>query len=65
MSLIGLLIVLLIACVCIWAVRALLGAFGIGDPISTVVQVIVVLIFVLWLVQQLGFIGGGPVLHIR
>jgi len=65
MSIIGLLIILLIFCVVVWAVRALLGAFGIGDPISSIVQVVIVLIFVLWLVQQLGFIGGGPVLHIR
>lgn len=65
MSLVGLLIVLLIFCVVVWAVRALLGAFGIGDPISTIVQVLIVLVFVLWLVQNLGFLGGGPVLHLR
>lgn len=65
MSIISLLIVLLIFCVVVWSVRALLGAFGIGDPISTIVQVIVVLVFVVWLIQTLGFIGGGPVLHLR
>lgn len=65
MSIIGLLVVLLIFCLVVWAVRAIMGAFGIGDPISTIVQVIVVLVFVLWLIQQLGFIGGGPVLHLR
>ncbi len=64
MSIIGLLIVLLIFCLVIWAVRAIMGAFGIGDPISTIVQVIFVLIFVLWVVQQLGFVGG-PSLSIK
>ncbi len=64
MSIISLLIVLLIFCLVIWAVRAIMGAFGIGDPISTIVQVIFVLIFVLWVVQQLGFVGG-PSLNIK
>jgi hypothetical protein len=64
MSIISLLIVLLIFCLVIWAVRAILGAFGIGDPISTIVQVIFVLIFVLWIVQQLGLVGG-PVLKLN
>lgn len=65
MSIISLLVVLLIFCLVVWAVRAILGAFGIGDPISTIVQVVVVLVFVLWLIQSLGFIGGGPVLQLR
>jgi hypothetical protein len=46
-------------------VRAILGAFGIGDPFSTIVQVIFVLIFVLWIVQSLGFLSGGPTLRIH
>jgi hypothetical protein len=65
MSIISLLIVLLIFCVCVWAVRAIMAAFGIGDPISTIVQVLVVLVFVIWLVQNLGLLSGGPVLRIR
>ncbi len=65
MSIISLLIVLLIFCLVLWAVRAILGAFGIGDPISTIVQVLFIVIFLLWIVQQLGFLSGGPVLHLR
>jgi hypothetical protein len=65
MNLISLLIVLLIFCVLVWAVRALLAAFNIGNPISTVVQVIIVLIFVLWLIQALGVIDSGPMLRLR
>lgn len=65
MSVIGLLVVLLLFCVVVWAVRALMSAFGIGDPIATIVQVVIVLIFVLWIVQSLGVFGGGPVLRLR
>jgi hypothetical protein len=57
MSIIGLLVVLIVALVVIWAVRSLLAAFSIGDPIATVVYVILVLIFVLWFVEQLGFVA--------
>lgn len=65
MSLVGLIIVLLIGCVLLWAVRALMGAFGIGDPISTVVQVLIILVILLWLAQSLGFLAGGPQIHLR
>lgn len=56
MNLISLLVVLLIFCVVIWATRALMGAFGIGDPISTVVYVVLVLIMLLWFVQVVGLL---------
>ncbi len=54
---IGLLLALLIFCIVLWAARALMAAFGIGDPIATVIYVILVLFFLLWLWQGLG--GGG------
>jgi hypothetical protein len=65
MSLVGLLILLLVFCLIVWAARQLMAAFGIGNPIATVVQVIIVLIFVLWLVEALGLLPGGPVLRLR
>jgi hypothetical protein len=65
MSIIGLLILLLVFCLALWCVRALMSAFCIGDPIATVVYVVFVLIFVLFVIQQLGFIGGGPVLKLN
>ncbi len=65
MSLIGLLIVLLIFCLVVWAVRAIMSAFGIGDPIATVVWVVIVIIFVIWLVQNLGLMSMGPSIHLR
>lgn len=62
MSLIGLLLAIVIFGVITWAARALLGAFGIGDPIATVVQVLLVLVFLFWILQGFGL--GGPVLRI-
>ena len=59
MSLLGLLIVLLVVCVVIWAARALLAAFGIGDPIRTVVYVVIVLLVVIWVVQSVGGLNMG------
>lgn len=59
MSLISLLLLLLLFCVCVWACRALLAAFSIGDPIATVVQIVIVLIFVFYLLRAFGFVGGG------
>jgi hypothetical protein len=65
MSLIGLLILLLVFCLIVWAARSLLAAFNIGNPIATVVQVVIVLIFVLWLIEALGLFPSGPVLRVR
>lgn len=59
---IGLLIWLLIACVVFWAARTIMAAFGVGDPIRSVVLVVLVLIFVVYLLQTLGGVslGGWP-----
>jgi hypothetical protein len=65
MSLIGLLIVLLIFCLVVWAARQILAAFAIGPPIATVVQVVIVLIFVLWLIEALGLLPAGPIIRVR
>ena len=54
MSLVALLVLLLVACVVIWAARSLMGAFGIGDPIATVIYVVLVLVFLVLLAQGLG-----------
>lgn len=65
MSLIGLLVLLLVFCLIVWAARSLLAAFSIGNPIATVVQVVIVLIFVLWLIEALGLLNVGPILKLR
>lgn len=56
---IALLIALLVLCVVIWAARALMAAFGIGDPIATVIYVVIVLLGLLWLWQALD--GGSSI----
>lgn len=61
MSLLTILIVLILACVVLWAVRAILAAFSVGDPIRTVVWVVLVVLIVFWIVSQLG----GPGLNLR
>ena len=65
MDLLTLLVTLIIVILLFWAVRALLSAFGIGDPIATVVYVIMVVIVIIWL---LGALTGSPHLgniHLR
>ncbi len=54
---ISLLVALVIFCLVWWAATAILKAFGIGDPIATLVQVIIIIAAVLWLLQRFGF-GG-------
>lgn len=61
MSLIGLLLGLLVVCIVVWAARAILTAFGVGDPIRTVVMVVIVLVALIWLLGALG--AGGPILN--
>jgi len=57
MSLIGFVIGLVIIGLLWWAVQKLLGAFGIGDPIRTVVLVVFVVLVCVWLVSM---ITGRP-----
>ena len=54
MPLFGILIALIVICLLFWAVRALLSAFAIGDPIATVIYVVMVVFVILWLVSSLG-----------
>ena len=58
MTLVGLVVVLLVIAVLYWCVVKILAAFGIGDPIRTVVMVVFALIAVLWLLSALF---GGPI----
>lgn len=60
MDIISLLVALIIIALVFWAVRSLLAAFGIGDPIAAVVYVIMVVFVILWLV---GLLTGSPYLH--
>lgn len=62
MTVMGLLVALLIVALILWAVRTLVPALGIPEPIATVVWVIVVVLVVLWLV---GLIGGPVLVRLR
>ncbi len=55
MSLVGLLVALVVVCLVFWAAKTIMGAFGIGDPIRSLVMVVLVVAVVLWL---LGLFGG-------
>jgi hypothetical protein len=61
MTLLGLLLALLLLCVVYWAATQLMAAFSVGDPIRTVVLVLLVL---LALVYLLGQVGVGPGLRL-
>ncbi len=65
MSLLGLLVLLIVFCVVVWAARALLAAFAVPEPISTVVWVLIVLIAVFALLGQFGLIGTGPIIRLH
>lgn len=52
MTLITLLVVLLVACVVIWAADKLTKAFEIADPIRTVLLVIVILVVLVWILRH-------------
>lgn len=64
MSLIGLLVALIIIGLLFWGVRAIAGAFGIPQPIVTVIYVVLVIIVVIWLLQALGADGSLPSLSL-
>ena len=64
MSILTLLVMVIVACVVVWAVRSLMAAFGIGDPIATDVYVLLVVLFLLWFVQAFGLISV-PALRLR
>jgi hypothetical protein len=63
MSILGLLVALIIIGLLFWAVNAILRAFGVGDPIATLVRVVLVVLIVLWLVSTV--FGVGPAIRIR
>ncbi len=57
MTLLSLLVTLVVIALVFWAIRMILSAFGLGEPISAVVYVIAVVLVVLWLVDAVS--GGG------
>jgi hypothetical protein len=64
MNLVALVIWVLICCVVWWAVKQIMATFEVPAQIQTVVIVLLVLLFVLWLASQVGLISGGPVIRL-
>jgi len=57
MTILSLLVGLIVILLVFWAANKLLKAFGVGEPITTVVYVGLVIVLVYWL---LGLVGVGP-----
>jgi len=53
MDLVSLLVGLVIICLVFWACHALMAAFGVGEPVATLVKVVLVIIVVIWLLGSL------------
>jgi uncharacterized membrane protein YwzB len=53
MDLLAVFIALILICLVFWAARALLAAFAVGEPVSTVVMVCLVVITILMLLGAL------------
>jgi hypothetical protein len=58
MTLLGLLVALIVICLVFWAARTLMAAFSIGDPIASVIYVVLVVIVILWILQTFAVIPG-------
>ena len=60
MSIIGVIVILVIAGVGLWLLNSYVPM---AQPIRTIVNVLVVLVVIVWLLQILGVFSGGPVLR--
>lgn len=56
---IGIIVFVLVAGICWWAANALVGAFGIPQPLATIIQVVVILVLLLAFLDMTGILGGG------
>lgn len=58
MSLIGLLLLIIVVGVVIWAARRLMAAFSIGEPIATVIYVLLVIALLIVVLNAFGVNTG-------
>lgn len=63
-SLITLLIALIIVAVLLYCARLLIAAFGVPQPLATVIYVVLILICLLIVLQSLGIFGRWGVMTI-
>ena len=57
MNLLALLVLVFVFCIIYWAANKLMAAFGIGEPVHTIVIIVLVGLFLLALA---GLFGYGP-----
>lgn len=57
MTLLGLVALVLVVCVVVWAVYALTNAFSIGEPIRTVIYVVTAIVVLLFLLNATGVLS--------
>jgi hypothetical protein len=65
MTIIGFVVALVIVLLLIWAIQQLTAAFNTPPQIRTVILVLIVVAFVLWVLGMLGGLNYGPVLRFR
>ena len=65
MPLVSLIVWLIVIALMFWAVRAICAAFAIPAQISTLIQVLLVVICVLWLLTATGLLSSGPIFRLN
>ena len=48
----GILLIVLVACIVVWAARSLMSAWSVGEPFATTVYVILVVIFAIAILSR-------------
>lgn len=62
MPILTLLVGLIIILAVFWAARALMAAFGVGEPVATVIYVVLVILAIYAVLSALGVVNGS---HLR
>lgn len=60
MTVLGLLLAVLVICIVVWVTKSLLAAFSVGDPLRTVVILVVVLLCLWLFLGQAGLVSPIP-----
>ncbi len=65
MTILSLLVTLVLICLFVWAVRSVMGAFGIGNPMAGLVNVVMVVLVICWLLSVFGLLDLGLPVRFR
>jgi hypothetical protein len=61
LPIVSIIVAVLLLALALWALRTLAPTIGLPAPVVTVLYVLVVCLFVLWLLGALGLLSGGMV----